>query len=216
MDENGCAPDADKDGVADDKDQCPDSAEGAKVDENGCELDSDKDGVTDSKDQCPDSPEGSKVDENGCAPDADKDGVSDENDLCPDTKADEKVNEVGCSATENINLSGVNFETGSANLTQDSFPILDEAAATLLKHPSLKIEVGGHTDNTGSQAANERLSQKRAESVMQYLISKGIKAENLSAKGYGFSQPIADNATPEGKAKNRRVELKIVTENQEN
>ena len=143
-------------------------------------------------------------------PDEDADGVGDNNDLCPATKSGEKVNEVGCSVSENINLKGVNFETGSANLTQASFPILDEAAATLLKHPSLKLEVGGHTDNTGSAAGNDRLSQKRAETVMNYLVSKGIKAETLSAKGYGSSKPIADNGTTEGKAKNRRVELKIL------
>ncbi len=214
VDETGCVADKDQDGIIDDKDQCLDTPSGAKVNASGCELDSDKDGIVDSKDQCPDTLKEERVDERGCiVPDNDKDGISDENDLCPDTNINEQVNEVGCSVTETINLTGVNFETGSANLTQDSYPILDKAATILLKYPILKIEVGGHTDNTGSQIANKRLSQKRAEAVMQYLISKGIKAENLSAKGYGFSQPIADNNTSEGRAKNRRVELKIVKEN---
>ena len=95
-------------------------------------------------------------------------------------------------------------------LTTDSLPILDEASDTLKKYPDLKIEVGGHTDNTGNTQANEALSQKRAEAVMKYLVDKGAKADLLSAKGYGPNQPIADNGTADGKAQNRRVELKIL------
>jgi len=102
------------------------------------------------------------------------------------------------------------FETGSAILTAASSPILDEAADTLKKHPDLTIEVGGHTDSSGNKIANEKLSQARAETVMKYLVEKGAKAELLSAKGYGPNVPLADNATPDGKAQNRRVELKIL------
>ena len=186
-----------------------------KVDEKGCDLpppDGDKDGVSDDKDQCLTTAAGVKVDEKGCdaIADGDNDGVADDNDLCPDTAANTPVNQVGCAKTENINLKGVNFETGSAVLTQASFPILDDAASTLKKYPELKIEVGGHTDNSGNPRANEQLSQKRAETVMKYLVEKGAKAAMLSAKGYGPKQPLADNAKPEGKAQNRRVELKIL------
>ena len=127
-----------------------------------------------------------------------------------DTAAAADVNPVGCSKTENINLKGVMFETGSAILTAASSPILDEAADTLKKHPDLTIEVGGHTDSSGNKIANEKLSQARAETVMKYLVEKGAKAELLSAKGYGPNVPLADNATPDGKAQNRRVELKIL------
>ena len=129
---------------------------------------------------------------------------------CPNTAANTEVNQVGCAKTENINLNGVTFETGSAVLTTDSLPLLDEAAITLIKHPDLTIEVGGHTDSSGDKTTNEKLSQSRAEAVMKYLVEKGAKAELLSAKGYGPSIPIADNTTPDGKAKNRRVELKIL------
>lgn len=218
VDENGCdllPPDGDKDGVPDDADQCLDTKQGIKVDALGCDLpppDGDKDGVPDEADKCLDTKDGVKVDETGCdaIPDADKDGVADADDLCPDTASDTEVNQVGCSKTENINLKGVNFETGSAILTAASLPILDEAAATLKKYPDLKIEVGGHTDSSGDKVANEKLSQSRAEAVMKYLVEKGAKADLLSAKGYGPNAPIADNATPDGKAQNRRVELKIL------
>ncbi len=218
VDDKGCdlpPPDADKDGVPDDADKCPTTKEGAKVDDKGCDLpppDADKDGVPDEADKCPTTKEGTKVDDKGCdaIADADKDGVADDADLCPDTAAATEVNQVGCAKTENINLKGVNFETGSAVLTAASLPILDEAAATLKKYPDLKIEVGGHTDSSGDKTANEKLSQSRAEAVMKYLAEKGAKAELLSAKGYGPSAPLADNTTPEGKAQNRRVELKIL------
>jgi OOP family OmpA-OmpF porin len=224
VDDKGCdlppppPADGDKDGVPDDADKCLDTKDGVKVDDKGCDLpppapvDGDKDGVPDDADKCLDTKDGVKVDDKGCdaIADADKDGVADDADLCADTAADSEVNQVGCSKTENINLKGVTFETGSAVLTATSFPILDEAATTLKKYPDLKIEVGGHTDSSGDKAANEKLSQSRAEAVMKYLVEKGAKAELLSAKGYGSNTPLADNATPDGKAQNRRVELKIL------
>ncbi len=219
--------DIDADGVPDKLDKCLDSALGITVDANGCEpfKDADQDGIADSKDRCPVSASKASVDKNGCdlpppaptpAPippvpaDGDKDGIADDIDLCTDTAADTAVNPAGCAKTENINLKGVTFEKGSAVLTTTSFPILDDAAVTLKKHPDLKIEVDGHTDSSGDKVANEKLSQSRAEAVMKYLVEKGAKAELLSAKGYGSSTPLADNATPDGKAQNRRVELKIL------
>ena len=204
--------DSDADGIPDKFDKCPDSAAGVSVDAAGCEPPKDSDSVPDDADKCLDTKEGVKVADNGCdaIPDADQDGIADAEDLCPKTAANTEVNQVGCSKTENINLKGVNFETGSAVLTANSLPILDEAAITLNKHPELNIEVGGHTDSSGDTLANEKLSQSRAEAVMKYLVEKGIKAELLSAKGYGPNTPLADNATPDGKAQNRRVELKIL------
>ncbi len=224
VDDNGCdlppppPPDGDKDGIIDANDQCLDTKEGVKIDDKGCDLplpppaDGDKDSIPDDADKCLDTKEGTKIDDTGCdaIADADNDGVADDADLCADTAADAEVNQVGCSKTENINLKGVTFETGSAVLTATSFPILDEAAATLKKYPDLKIEVGGHTDSSGDKTANEKLSQSRAEAVMNYLTDKGVAVKFLSAKGYWLQHPIADNATPDGKAQNRRVELKIL------
>jgi OOP family OmpA-OmpF porin len=104
-------------------------------------------------------------------------------------------------------LAGVNFATNSATLTQSSRFILDEVAQSLVANPDVRIEVGGHTDNTGSRALNERLSQARAESVKQYLVDHGVSADRLEAKGYAWDRPVATNKTIAGRAMNRRTEL---------
>ena len=210
VDDKGCELDTDKDGVVDSKDQCADTDTGLTVNDKGCELDSDQDGVLDRLDKCPNTAAGIAIDKmTGCAPDADKDGISDSKDLCPSTTSATKVNGVGCSADEKITLKGVNFKSASAELTSDSLPILDEAATALKRHPDIDIEVGGHTDSAGSAVMNKVLSQKRATSVMSYLVSKGISSSKITAKGYGEEVPIADNKTDKGRATNRRVELKI-------
>ncbi len=107
-------------------------------------------------------------------------------------------------------LDNVNFETGKADLTPESFPVLDELVTYLIRKEDERIEIGGHTDNVGKPAANLLLSMERAKSVMAYIISKGIDAARLTAKGYGMTQKIASNATAEGRAENRRTEVKIL------
>lgn len=107
-------------------------------------------------------------------------------------------------------LDDVNFETGKAILKPESFPVLDELVAFLVRKDDEKIEIGGHTDNVGKAPANLLLSMERAKSVMAYLVTKGIDTNRLTAKGYGMSMPIADNKTAEGKAQNRRTEVKIL------
>jgi outer membrane protein OmpA-like peptidoglycan-associated protein len=104
-------------------------------------------------------------------------------------------------------LEGVNFDFDKATIRQEDLPNIDKDVATLEQWGKVNIEVAGHTDSRGSDAYNIKLSQRRAEAVRDYLISKGIAADRLSAKGYGESQPVADNATDEGRFKNRRVEL---------
>jgi len=104
-------------------------------------------------------------------------------------------------------LEGVNFDFDKATLRQEDIAIIDRDVTSLDKWGNVNIEVAGHTDSRGSDAYNMNLSQQRAEAVRNYLVSKGIAADRLSAKGYGESQPIADNATDEGRFKNRRVEL---------
>ncbi|MEJ5351305.1 MAG: OmpA family protein [Melioribacteraceae bacterium] len=106
-------------------------------------------------------------------------------------------------------LVGVNFEFNSAKITPESYPILFDAAKTLLENPSLNVEIQGYTDNIGSEEYNKKLSQKRADAVKNYLISKGVSANRLKAVGYGEANPIADNKTAEGRAMNRRIEFKI-------
>jgi OOP family OmpA-OmpF porin len=171
-------------------------------------VDTDGDGVPDSRDRCPGTPAGAKVDANGCELDSDGDGVLDRLDKCPGTKAGAKVDANGCEVLDVVVLKGVNFATNSARLTAGSTAILDEAAAVLVKRGDVKTEVAGHTDNRGSAARNRVLSQERAETVMRYLISKGVNPANLTARGYGPDQPVATNATESGRAANRRVELR--------
>jgi PKD repeat protein len=107
-----------------------------------------------------------------------------------------------------IVLEGVNFQTNKAVLLEESARILDRVAESLIAHPDVNVEVGGHCDADGSEAYNRKLSERRANTVRDYLTKKGVPAAQLTAKGYGETQPIADNVTPEGKAANRRVELK--------
>lgn len=137
--------------------------------------------------------------------DSDRDGVPDDRDRCPNTIAGAKVDANGC---EMVTLHGVNFANNSATLTPDSTTVLDQAAAGLMRRGDMKVEVAGHTDNRGTAALNRDLSQRRAEAVRSYLVSKGVNGANLSARGYGPDRPVADNNTANGRAENRRVELR--------
>ncbi len=206
----GCELDSDGDGVVDALDKCPGTPAGAKVDANGCELDSDGDGVVDRLDQCPGTPAGRKVNAKGCDLDSDGDGVIDAMDQCPNTPAGDRVDSKGCSLPKVINLKGVNFDNDKDTLRPDAIAILDEAAATLKRYPGMKVEVAGHTDNRSSDAHNLDLSQRRAKAVMDYFVGKGVEAGRLSAKGYGEAEPIADNGKADGRAQNRRVELRVL------
>ncbi len=107
-------------------------------------------------------------------------------------------------------LQDCNFETGKANLEPDSYAVLDELVAYLVRKDDERIEIGGHTDNVGKPAANLKLSLERAQAVMDYLIAKNIDPSRLTAKGYGMTVPIDDNKTEEGRAQNRRTEVKIL------
>lgn len=213
VDASGCklAPlDSDGDGIVDSQDRCPDTPQGVTVDAIGCELDDDGDGIANSLDKCPTTKAGVQVNAMGCEPDGDSDGITDANDNCPNTAAGEKVDARGCKLEANIVLQGVNFETGSDDLTNASFATLNEVASTLKRYPDIKVEVAGYTDNTGSVRLNQALSQKRAQAVADYLISQGVLASNVTAKGYGPESPVADNNTAAGRAENRRVELNIL------
>ncbi|MDB5969878.1 MAG: hypothetical protein JWQ90_2328 [Hydrocarboniphaga sp.] len=162
-------------------------------------ADSDGDGVTDDKDQCPGTPQGTVVNAVGCP-------------LPPPCKPPEpgqRVDLSGCAAGDTIVLRGVNFEFDKATLTVNAKTILDGVADGLAAAPDVHVEVGGHTDSKGSDEYNQKLSERRAESVLQYLAGRGIDAGRITSAGYGESQPVADNETDEGRELNRRVELKI-------
>lgn len=149
-----------------------------------------------------------------CGVDSDHDGIPDGADQCPGTPLGVPVDGKGCATGEAVVLKGVQFETDSARLTEKSKEILNGVAATLTAPDaaSVTVEIDGHTDSRASEAYNLMLSQQRAESVRQYLISKGVPAKRLLAKGYGESQPRASNKTEKGRQENRRVEFKIVVE----
>ena len=189
-DDDGCPDllkDSDSDGVADDLDRCPLQAEDADgfQDEDGCpDLDNDLDGIPDAEDQCPNSPESFN-------------GFEDE-DGCPDERP----------IDQQFVLQGVTFESGSASLTPDSYQVLDEVARSLMAYPEVRVEIQGYTDSVGKASANLALSQKRAESVRQYLVNAGIDPGRLTAKGYGEEGPVASNSTPSGRAQNRRIEFR--------
>jgi OOP family OmpA-OmpF porin len=200
--------DSDGDGVIDANDRCPTTPAGRTVNPQGCELDGDGDGVVDALDKCPTTPSGRKVNAQGCELDGDADGVVDALDKCPTTPAGDRVDSKGCSLPQVFNLIGVNFDNNKDTLRTDAIAILDDVVATLKRYPALKVEVAGHTDSANSDTYNLDLSQRRADAVLNYFVSKGVETDRLSAKGYGEAEPIADNSTTEGRFKNRRVELR--------
>lgn len=210
--------DADQDGIADASDKCPATPAGVMVDATGCMKDSDKDGVMDSADNCPGTASGVAVDSTGCkiviaavAPkDGDNDGIADAKDQCPDSKPGANVDSTGCELKESFVLEGVNFVTGSDELTGESRSVLNNVAETLIRNGDISVEVAGYTDDRGAASFNKDLSQKRAESVKAYLQSSGVAANRMKAKGYGEDDPIGDNSTSAGRAMNRRVELHII------
>ncbi len=205
----GCPiPDTDKDGVNDEEDKCIDVPGIAKY--NGCPIpDTDKDGVNDEEDKCPN--EAGLARYQGCPPpDRDNDGVNDDEDRCPDLAG--TAENAGCPALEasKFNASAVQFVSGSATLTTAGRKELDKAARILNEqYPQLKVQIAGHTDNTGKAESNQALSEKRAAAVKAYLVKKGITEDRLTTIGYGQDQPVADNGTAAGRTQNRRVEFKV-------
>jgi OOP family OmpA-OmpF porin len=144
--------------------------------------------------------------------DSDNDGVDDGRDRCPNTLPGTQVDREGCAIEHSVvTLQGVHFETGSARLTRDSLAILAQASAALNGQPSMRIEVRGHTDSAGSDAANQSLSERRAQSVVDFMVQSGISRSRLEALGFGETLPVADNATAEGRASNRRVEFRVLS-----
>jgi OOP family OmpA-OmpF porin len=145
--------------------------------------------------------------------DSDNDGVPDQNDRCPGTLQGLATDNRGCAATaeqSSVRLEGVTFELNSARLTADATQTLRGVADALRGEPNLRAEIAGHTDSSGEDAYNLRLSQERADSVLQFLVSQGIERNRLRARGYGETQPVADNGTPAGRERNRRVEFNVL------
>ena len=176
------------------------------------ESDLDGDGVADVRDDCPGTRPGIMVNSSGCPADSDLDGVTDDIDQCPGTVAGVRIDSLGCEIREVIELRGVYFENDSDVLIPGAERVLAQAAATLLANPDLKVEIAGHTDNTGDAGRNIHLSLRRAFAVRSFLIESGVNPDNLTARGYGESSPVASNTTEAGRAENRRVELRVLNQ----
>ena len=207
----GC-PDRDNDNIADKNDNCPDVPGLAKY--KGCPIpDTDRDGINDEEDKCPNVAGVARY--QGCPiPDTDKDGVNDEEDKCPNEAG--PASNFGCPVIapeiiEKVNLAARNvfFATGSAKLLAKSYPALNNVVKVLQDNPTYKVDIEGHTDTTGTHEKNMVLSNDRAASVKAYLVSKGIDESRITSAGFGPDRPIASNKTAAGKAKNRRVEMKL-------
>ncbi|MDA0714299.1 MAG: OmpA family protein [Bacteroidetes bacterium] len=201
----GC-PDSDGDGIANAKDACPDVAGLAEF--NGC-IDSDGDGISDDKDRCP-SESGSEALKR--CPDTDGDSVADVDDKCPDVaglaknkgcpEVSQAVKEVFTKA-----LQGIQFESGRDVIKSSSFTILNNVADIMKENPAYKLFIQGHTDSQGDDAMNQELSDRRSAAVKAYLEGKAVAGDRMRSQGYGESNPVADNGTAAGRAKNRRVEF---------
>jgi len=223
IDEPGVAPhgcpigDRDGDGFNDKEDRCPDTP---GIAPDGCPIpDTDGDGFKDDVDKCIDEP---GVEPDGCPiRDTDGDGILDPDDKCP--KEPETRNKFedadGCpdEVPKDVEkftgvIEGIFFDTGKSTIKPKSKPQLDAAVEVLKKHPSVRVEISGHTDSTGSREFNLELSRRRAEAVEDYLVTHGVEATRVETRGAGPDEPIADNKTKTGKAKNRRIEFKLISE----
>jgi len=197
-------------------------------------LDQDGDAIPDSEDWCTDTRPGTRVGPTGCADwevpvdcadagsglapspalavpaqDGDGDGVSDGDDQCPGTPRGLAVDARGCVVIEKIVLKGISFATGSARLLPAASETLRTVASAMKANPKLEVEIAGHTDSVGLESRNQRLSERRAQSVKAFLVAEGVEEQRLSTKGYGESEPVESNETPEGRANNRRVVFRV-------
>ncbi len=227
-DADGCPElDNDNDGVVDGMDECPMAPEDfdKHQDLDGCpDPDNDNDGILDASDRCPDEPEDMDGDRDGdgCPDqDADGDGVPDDSDACPDQAEtangyldgdgcpDEKPQKVEITKKQIKIKEQIQFETGSSRIRAGSYDVLDDVVTVMGDYPEIKVRIEGHTDNVGADSGNLTLSKARADSVFEYVISKGIDARRLVTEGFGETRPIDTNTSTAGRAANRRVEFHI-------
>ena len=213
---DGCPiPDRDGDGFPNESDACPDVA---GVTPDGCPVeDRDRDGINDVDDKCPDEP---GVEPDGCPiGDRDSDQILDPDDQCPDKPetrngfedTDGCPDEVPKEVQEFTGvIRGIYFDVNKSSVQLRSHRVLNEAVAVLKRHPSINIEIVGHTDSSGKAEYNKELSESRANAVRDYLVQKGIDSERITARGAGEESPVASNDTPTGRAENRRTEFNII------
>ena len=231
VDENGCPLDRDGDGVPDYKDDCPDQAGDPKF--NGCPdtdgdgipdkdddcptvaglakfkgcPDTDEDGVPDPKDKCPNTPKGCPVDANGCPLDSDGDGVIDCEDKCPNEKGPKENN--GCPEWTELVVPTIYFDLNKSDLKPEGKAELDKIVQTLIASKEFNIVIGGHACDLGTDKYNMKLSERRAQEVVKYLLSKGVNNAYIGSNNYGESKPAVPNTSEDNRKKNRRVEWEV-------
>ena len=232
-DDDGCpeTEDRDGDGIFDPEDECPDTPGPAS--NRGCphgDRGRGGDGFLDKDDQCPDDPEDKDKfeDEDGCPdPDNDADGILDVNDECPlEPETKNGVDDQDGCPDVKLELVEVRkdigkieikqkvyFATGKSTIKERSFELLNQVASAINANPGMKVLVEGHTDSVGSNTLNMRLSQRRADSVRDFLIRSGVDGDRLTAIGFGEEKPVDTNRTKAGRSKNRRVEFTITEGN---
>ncbi len=211
VESTGCPSDADGDGVYDGVDRCDDTPDDIEVDSTGCPKDSDADGVPDYIDTCAATPKGAIVDELGCPSDSDEDGVMDGIDQCPKTPSGFVVNQLGCPFVEPVEDETIYdaYDAG-LNLRSGAMQRLDNIAERLRAYPYRVVEIGVYTDSEGSATYNINRSYRVAEKVRDVLVARGVMADQLKLKGYGEANPVASNATPEGRNRNRRIIFRCI------
>lgn len=230
-DEDGCpetTEDSDGDGLLDGADQCPWAQEDFDnfEDEDGCpDPDNDFDDIPDVRDKCPTEKEDDDgwEDDDGCPePDNDEDGILDLDDRCPDRQEsfNEYLDEDGCMDNPPLNLKVIDnriltdepirFGTGTADILPASDHFIDQIVQVLNDSPGMRIRIEGHMDSEGDDNDNETLSLRRARAIESRLIEQDIRSPRLETQGLGETQPIDTNRTPQGRAKNRRIEIHIL------
>ena len=201
--------DVDEDNIVDNQDLCDNSLLENNIMPYGCKKilrDSDGDGVRDSRDRCPLTPKNAKVSPDGCALDGDMDGVKDYKDKCLDTPIGYEVDGNGCAISLNL---GVNFKYYSDIIEENSKKNIEKFAEFIKKNSNYELNIVGHTSTKGDADLNKRLSQKRAKAVKLALMNLGVSENSMTTEGRGEEDPVAEDASSDGKLLNRRVEIEI-------
>ncbi len=190
---------------------CPGTPAGIPLDSDGCPLYSDADAVPDYQDECPGTAPGIPVDAKGCPRDTDADGVADYRDSCARMPTGTRVDARGCPlAGERIAIvTNINFDFDHTAVRDNVRKRLSRVVQLLKEMPEVDVKIVGYTDNIGSAKYNLSLSLRRAESVRDYIVTRGIDDMRLSVAGRGKAEPLVSNSTPEGRAVNRRVEFVV-------
>jgi outer membrane protein OmpA-like peptidoglycan-associated protein len=211
-DNRAATTDSDRDGVFDLYDDCPGTpAEAAgMVDIHGCPIDADFDGVPNHKDSCPGTMLGATVDSAGCAVDSDGDSIPDGLDDCPDSPVGVPVDRFGCidlSMFSKPIILNIDYLPGSFEIDLKTKDRLKKIAGVLLLVPEVRMDIVGYTDNIGLPEANQKLSEKRANRVRDYLVAMGVAADRMKSFGRGEENQISSNDTAQGRNRNRRIEI---------